>query len=58
VLSETFTLNQITGLLDRGHEVDIYAQGSGKCTVIHQDVVRYGLTERTFLEPVAPTNTH
>jgi len=24
VLSETFVLNQITGLLDRGHEVDIF----------------------------------
>ena len=26
MLSETFVLNQITGLLDRGHEVDIYTQ--------------------------------
>ncbi len=25
VLNQTFTLNQITGLLDRGHKVDIYA---------------------------------
>lgn len=24
VLSETFTLNQIVGALERGHEVDIY----------------------------------
>jgi hypothetical protein len=24
-LSETFILNQITGLIDRGHEVHIYA---------------------------------
>ncbi len=24
-VSETFILNQITGLIDRGHEVDIYA---------------------------------
>ncbi|MEN9519388.1 MAG: hypothetical protein RLZZ381_1976, partial [Cyanobacteriota bacterium] len=23
-LSETFILNQITGLIDRGHEIDIY----------------------------------
>src|SRR5581483_885169 len=24
-VSQTFVLNQITGLLDRGHEVDVYA---------------------------------
>ncbi|MDY7022580.1 MAG: colanic acid biosynthesis glycosyltransferase WcaL, partial [Cyanobacteriota bacterium] len=29
VLSEVFIVNQITGLIDRGHEVDIFAiQGS------------------------------
>ena len=25
-LSQTFVLNQITGLIERGHEVDIYAK--------------------------------
>jgi len=29
-LSETFILNQITGLLDMGHEVEIFAQSSMK----------------------------
>ena len=27
VLSQTFILNQITGLIDRGHEVDIVEAG-------------------------------
>ncbi len=30
LLSETFILNQITGLIDRGHHVDIFATGKKK----------------------------
>ncbi len=26
-ISETFILNQITGLIDRGHDVEIFAKG-------------------------------
>jgi len=48
VLSETFIMNQITGLLDRGHEVDIYAKGPGTEPVIHADIERYKMLERTF----------
>lgn len=48
VLSETFILNQITGLLDRGLEVDIYAKSPGKEPVIHAGVERYNLLEHTF----------
>ncbi len=29
ILSETFILNQITGLIDRGHKVDIFANMPG-----------------------------
>lgn len=42
-LSETFVLNQITGLLDRGHNVDIYASSARKETAVHPDVERYEL---------------
>lgn len=31
-LSETFILNQIAGLLDRGHEVDVYSEFRGDAT--------------------------
>jgi len=48
VLSETFIMNQITGLLDRGHQVDIYAKSPGNEPVIHADIERYNLLERTF----------
>jgi len=47
-LSETFILNQITGLLDRGYEVDIYAVSSTGEWPVHADVERYNLLQRTF----------
>jgi colanic acid/amylovoran biosynthesis glycosyltransferase len=47
-ISETFILNQITGLIDSGHEIDIYsARLSGEAT-IHPDVEKYNLLERTY----------
>lgn len=45
-LTETFILNQITGLLDRGHEVDIYAVKEGNCTKMHPEVKKYNLLEK------------
>lgn len=56
VVSETFILRQITGLLDLGHEVDIYAQWRGDDdSVVHPAVDRYDLRRRTsYLDlPVA-----
>jgi colanic acid/amylovoran biosynthesis glycosyltransferase len=47
-LSETFILNQITGLLDRGHEVDIYAEYPANSSKVHPDVGKYNLLERTY----------
>ena len=46
-LSETFILNQITGLIDRGHTVDIFARYQWSEDVVHPDVERYGLLGRT-----------
>jgi len=45
-LSETFVLNQVTGLLDRGHEVDIYATAPRAESTRHPDVEAYGLDAR------------
>lgn len=47
-LSETFILNQITGLIDRGHEVDIYANQLGDTAKLHSDVEKYHLLDRTY----------
>jgi colanic acid/amylovoran biosynthesis glycosyltransferase len=46
-LTETFVLNQITGLLDAGHEVDVYAARAGMPSLAHPDVHRYRMLERT-----------
>lgn len=58
-LSETFILNQITGLIQRGHSVDIYAtdkdQPQGTVRT-HPDVIAYDLLSRTYYAPAIPMN--
>ena len=58
VLSETFILNQITGLIDRGHEVYIHAVKSPPkgTTKVHPVVEEYRLLERTYYTPERPEN--
>jgi len=46
-VSETFVLNQITGLLDRGHSVDVFTRALGRLDVLHPDIERYRLMDRT-----------
>ncbi len=46
-LSETFILNQVTGLLERGHTVRIYAGSRSSEAIAHEDVQRYGLLSLT-----------
>lgn len=45
-LSETFILNQLTGLLDRGHELIVFAGARSADVVVHEDVIRSGLLRR------------
>ena len=45
-LSETFVLNQITGLLDLGHDVTIFATRPRREARVHRDVLRYRLWQR------------
>lgn len=56
VVSEPFILNQIVGLLDRGHEVDIYPLNGKPVNIskIHPLVEQYRLLERTFYPPERP----
>lgn len=51
VLSEPFILNQIAGLLDRGHDVQIFAlNGAPDGTVKQHDLVeRYDMLKRTHM---------
>jgi len=55
VLSETFVLGQITGMIDRGHDVTIFAKRPEPGGKIHPDVSRYGLLERTRYWPLCPS---
>ena len=52
-LSQTFVLGQITGLIDRGHEVDIYSAASEpeEGGAEHAVVREYGLVKRTRYQP-------
>ena len=55
-LSETFVLNQITGLVQRGHEVEIFADRPGDGSRVHADVERFDLFNRTHYAPRLPGN--
>lgn len=51
VASETFILRQITGLLDRGNDVRLFANARGDESVVHDAVRKYDLMQRTtFVE--------
>lgn len=56
VLSETFIINQATGLIDRGCEVDIYTDSLGDTDKVHPDIHRYNLLDRTRVLPAVPQN--
>ena len=53
ILSEFFIINQITGLIDLGHDVDILAFKKSSERAVHEDVLKYKLLERvTYIERV------
>ena len=59
MLSETFVLNQATGLMDLGHEVDIFTTYSAdpkNLEKMHPDVVKYHLLDRTHYAHTPPPN--
>ncbi|MBL8014516.1 MAG: glycosyltransferase [Candidatus Omnitrophica bacterium] len=48
VLSETFILNQMTGLIDLGHEITIVSAARPEGQMVHEDVQKYDLVSKTF----------
>jgi colanic acid/amylovoran biosynthesis glycosyltransferase len=52
LLSETFILDQITGLIDRGCEVEIYADEPAPGGTVHPEIDAYGLTAMAHLRPM------
>jgi len=55
-LSETFILNQITGLLDLGYEVEIFSEFNLKEKKVHSDVEKYRLKDRVHYMLLIPYN--
>lgn len=55
-LSQTFILNQIIGLIQRGHEIDIFANVSKDQDTVHPEIEKYKLLERTYYWPKIPKN--
>ncbi len=54
VLSATFILNQITGLIDLGHDVRIFAYSDPQEPRVHPDIEKYNLLARTRYIPQMP----
>jgi colanic acid/amylovoran biosynthesis glycosyltransferase len=55
MVSESFILRQIMGLLELGHEVDIYAQARPhESNPTHPQVIEYGLLDRTIYLDMPP----
>jgi colanic acid/amylovoran biosynthesis glycosyltransferase len=46
-VSETFIINQVTNLIDRGHDVTVFASKKPDENVIHDSVAEYDLFDRT-----------
>jgi colanic acid/amylovoran biosynthesis glycosyltransferase len=54
-ISQTFIMNQITGLIDNGHEVDIYSRRPEEIDIQHPIIEKYQLLDRsTYTKP--PSN--
>lgn len=56
IISETFVLNQITGIMDRGHEVVIFSWSRHDFEKIHSIVEKYGLLNHTYYLDDLPKN--
>lgn len=56
-LSETFILNQITGLIDLGHDVEIFAYEGSFQEKMHSAVVDYKLQDKTHFFNIPPSKT-
>lgn len=57
VLSQTFVINELIELIDRGHEVYIFSLSQPKTKALHPEVERYGLVERAYYLPGVPKLT-
>lgn len=54
LLSETFIINQIMGLLDRGHDVSIYSPEKPIETILNNDIYSYNIMSRAYFQILPP----
>lgn len=54
VLSETFIIEQLSGLVERGHDVTVHSLGPGDPDLDHPLIQRHGLMERVRYAPPQP----
>ena len=55
--SETFVLNQVTSMIDKGHDVRIFSWGKADPYCIHVDVEKYNLRSKTlYMDMEVPHN--
>src|SRR5579872_3655274 len=55
--SQTFILNQMTGLMDLGHNITIFSFNEGDKEYMHPDIEKYKLLDRviyTYVPKVLP----
>src|SRR3954454_8809358 len=57
-ISETFILRQMTGLLDRGHDVQVFAMERDESPQVHPAVARYRLLDRTRFVDAPPASVY
>lgn len=50
-ISETFIINQVTGLIDRGHEVTVFTNEMPDASKEHDVIDEYDLRDRTVVAP-------
>jgi colanic acid/amylovoran biosynthesis glycosyltransferase len=51
-LSETFIVNQITGLLDVGFTIEIFANAKSSSTIVHKEIKKYNLLQKTSYDQI------
>jgi colanic acid/amylovoran biosynthesis glycosyltransferase len=56
MISETFVISQITGMIDRGHEVRIFSNRLVRQNIQHKSIEQYGLLDKTVVVPQVPRN--
>lgn len=54
LISETFVLGQVCGMIDRGHDVVIYANRLAESKVQHPAIEKYRLLDKTVVLPEVP----